>query len=400
MAIDRRHLILSGLAATAGAGPALAASRKDQGFAAAWASVTGRFHADLDQDGIVGGALWFVRDGQVLARESHGFADRDSGRRVDDGTIFHWASQTKTFTAISLMQLRDRGMVALDDPVLTYMPELARIHDPFGGMKEVTLRHLLSHSSGLRGATFPWGGDKPWHPYEPKDWSQVDAMMPYTEIAFPPGSRYAYSNLGLSIVGRVVEIVSGQHIDGYVDKNILKPLKMHDSFFDRTPYHLIPRRSNNYYLEGGKAVANGIEVDTGATLGNGGLNTSIPDFVAYMNFLDGVGDTGVYDTVLSRRSLQEMWTPRIITDDVEGPAFAEQVGVGFHMIDWRKGARTTRFIGHTGSQMGYRSFFYVEPVTRTAVIWAVNSSPRDDDPKLVHRQRANLFETLFPVFGG
>ena len=398
--MDRRQLLLGGLVA-ATAGPVLAASRPSgppAGFDAAWAAATDRFQASLVKDGIVGGAMWFAQQGQVIARSNYGFADRDTGRKVDDQTIFHWASQTKTFTSISLMQLRDRGFVDLDDPVLKYMPELARIHDPYGGMKEVTLRHLLSHSSGLRGPTFPWGGDKPWHPYEPKEWSQVDAMMPYTEIEFPPGSRFSYSNLGLSLIGRVVEIVSGQHIDGYVDKNILKPLRMHDSFFDRTPYHLIPRRSNNYYLDGGKAVANGIEVDTGATLGNGGLNTSISDFMAYMNFLLGLKDNGTYDTLLSRKSLQEMWTPRIVTDDVEGPQFAEHVGVGFFEIDWTRAGRTTRFIGHTGSQMGYRSFFYIEPVSKTAAIWVVNSSPRDDEPKLVHRQRADLFETIFPMF--
>ena len=63
----------------------------------------------------------------------------------------------------------------------------------------------------------PWGGDKPWHPFEPPAWEQVAAMMPYTEILFPPGSKYSYSNPGVIFLGRTIEKLSGDPFETYID---------------------------------------------------------------------------------------------------------------------------------------------------------------------------------------
>ena len=62
------------------------------------------------------------------------------------------------------MQLRDRGLLSLDDPAIKYVPELRQVHNPFGDMSQVTIRHLMTHSAGFRAGTWPWGGDQPWHP--------------------------------------------------------------------------------------------------------------------------------------------------------------------------------------------------------------------------------------------
>ena len=120
------------------------------GLDAAWRSVASAWDALLDREGVVGGSLVLVRGDSVLGREHHGFADLATHRPTDDRTIYHWASITKTFTAISLMQLRDRGRLSLDDPVVKYVPELRMVHNPFGSMDGVTLRHLLSHSAGFQ----------------------------------------------------------------------------------------------------------------------------------------------------------------------------------------------------------------------------------------------------------
>ena len=85
------------------------------------------------------------------------------------------------------MQLRDRGLLALDDPIVKYVPEFRRVHNPFGDVAQVTIRHMMTHSSGLRAPTWPWGGDQPWHPFEPTDWEQLVAMLPYTAAEFRPG---------------------------------------------------------------------------------------------------------------------------------------------------------------------------------------------------------------------
>lgn len=147
--------------------PVSARAQTPAGFAAAWRSVASAWDAMLDREGIVGGSLIFVRGDSVLGREHHGFADLATRRPTDDRTIYHWASITKTLTAISLMQLRDRGRLSLDDPAVNYVPELRLAYNPFGPMDAVTLRHLLTHLAGFRNSTWPWGGDKPWHPFEP-----------------------------------------------------------------------------------------------------------------------------------------------------------------------------------------------------------------------------------------
>ncbi len=190
--------------------PNRAIAQAPPGFEAAWAEVADRFQRTLDAEGVVGGAVWFVRGDETLARERHGFADFASERRVDENTIFHWASITKTLTGIAIMQLRDRGLLSLDGPAVDYLPELRRVHDPCGPVDAITIRHLLTHSAGFRAATWPWGGDQPWHPFEPTEWAQIEAMLPYTDVRFEPGSRYSYSNPGILFTGQVIERLTGE----------------------------------------------------------------------------------------------------------------------------------------------------------------------------------------------
>jgi len=356
---------------------ALPAARAQQPapFARAWGPVAAEFHAALTREGVVGGALWFLRGDSVLAREFHGLADQESGRKVDANTIFHWASITKTFTAIGIMQLRDRGRLSLDDPIVKYVPELMAVHNRFGPMEAITIRQLLSHSAGFRNPTWPWGGDKPWHPYEPTEWSQLVAMMPYTEILFPPGSKYSYSNPGLIFLGRVIEKLSGDDYEVYIDKNILKPLGMTRSYYDLTPYHLLADRSNNYEVKDGKPVANGLDFDTGITTSNGGLNAPISDMVKYFAFLlgKGPGATGPLP-VLKRASLEELWKPVLPADDSE--AMGDSIALSFFV----RHEGPLRLIGHTGSQRGFRAFFYLELKSGTAVIAATNTAAADERP--------------------
>ncbi|MFN2564435.1 MAG: serine hydrolase domain-containing protein [Gemmatimonadaceae bacterium] len=93
---------------------------------AAWQELASNFHRRMDEEGVGGGSAWLVHDGKVVGKELHGFADLATKRRIDESTIYHWASNTKTLTGIAIMQLRDRGRLSLDDPVVRYLPELRR----------------------------------------------------------------------------------------------------------------------------------------------------------------------------------------------------------------------------------------------------------------------------------
>ena len=330
------------------------------------------FSQAVSEEGIVGAGMYIVTPNGVIDSAFAGYADRDSGRKANGATIWHWASITKTLTAIAIMQLRDRGRLAIDDPILKYVPELSEVHNPFGPMSQVTIRQLLSHSAGFRSGTWPWGGDKPWHPFEPTKWTQLVAMIPYTEIEFQPGSKYQYSNPGYVFLGETIARLAGEDFEVYMQKNVLSPLGMTHSYYDITPYHLIGDRSNNYYVKDGKALANGLDFDTGITTSNGGLNSPLSDMAKYLVFLLGGSRIGG-DYPLSRASLEEMWTPVVSTGGTAGKKGS--VGLGYFLTDFADG---DRLIGHTGSQAGFRSFFWIHPRSRTAIIAVFNTSAESE----------------------
>ena len=336
-------------------------------FAAAWSGVAAALHTECDKAGVVGGSVMFVKGSEVLGFESHGFADREGKRVIDRDSIFHWASCTKTFTGVAVMQLRDRGKLRLDQPIVDFVPELRPVHDPFGKIDDVTLQHLMTHSAGFRAGTWPWGGDRDWHPHEPTQWSQLVAMMPYTAIEFAPGSKFSYSNPGIVFLGRTIEQITGDDYEVYMEKNVLRPLGMSRTYFDVTPYHLQKNRSHSYEVKGKEARDLGPDFDTGITVSNGGLNAPLGDMARYLAFLLGaVPPGGDAANVLARGSLETMWEPRLPTS----PSGKEHIGLCFFVQEHGG----TRFATHTGGQQSFVTFFYVHPASGTAACGAFNTS--------------------------
>jgi CubicO group peptidase (beta-lactamase class C family) len=354
-----------------------------QGTLSNAAVIRSYYTAGLRKNGVVGSSLAIVRDGKVVLRENYGLQSKSPEVPVDENTTYHWASCTKTLTGIAIMQLRDRGLLSLDDPLIKYIPELAAVHDPFGpGSKEsgqVTIRHVMSHSGGFRDATWPWrDDDKPWQPFEPTQWSQIVAMLPYTDVAFAPGTKFSYSNLGVVFLGEIIERLSGDPYQVYMEKNVLRPLGMSRSYFDRSPYFLLKYRSHSWDLKGGKLSEDPFDFDTGITRSNGGLNAPIGDMLKYLNFL--LGDPAretEYGVVLKRSSLEEMWKPFLpVTpdDDFQSRKGAhDEVTTSFFVhTDGR-----LKLVGHAGWQNGFRSHFYIDPATHSAYIVAYNTDAED-----------------------
>jgi CubicO group peptidase (beta-lactamase class C family) len=349
----------------------------------AWDAVTRRFDAFAQTARIVGGSAVLVRDGRIVARHHYGFADRASGRKAGDSTIYHWASVTKTLTAIAVLQLRDRGLLQLDDPITRWVPELRAVHGPAGAVDRITLRMLLSHSSGFQSPTWPWGRGEPWEPFEPTEWSQLVAMMPYQRLEFPPGSRYGYSNPGYIYIARVVEKLTGDPWAVYVQKNIWTPLGMDRSYVGATPYRLAAQRSHGYRVAGDSVADLGADFDPGITIPNSGWNAPVADVARYLAFLTGaIADS----TVLPRRTLEEMWAPSVRT----GAALPELAAVGLGFFSLEHEGR--RIVGHTGDQAGYRSYVYFDPAASTGVILVFNTNNDDGmgDPEMAALAREAL----------
>ena len=331
------------------------------------------FRRECRDAGIVGASFVFLKDSKVAASEYYGSPNLEKNQPVDENTIYHWASNTKPFTGIAIMQLRDRGLLKLDDPVTKYLPELRAVHNPFGSMDEITIRHLMTHSAGFRNGTWPWHQGKDWEPFEPTEYSQLVAMLPYTEILFKPGSKFSYSNPGIIFLGKIIEKLSGDDYEVYIDKNILKPLEMYHTYFDATPYHLLKYRSASYYVENGKLTTARFDANTGITVSNSGLNSPLPDIIRYLNFLvGGPLKKDVYDGVLKRSSLEEMWQPQIKASvDANGNAdFTTDIGLIF-FLDQRV---PTQHLGHGGDQNGFISYIDFEPKKHVASIMVFNTN--------------------------
>jgi len=364
-------------------------------FNSAWNQVESIYLTGLEQNRIIGSSFIFISNGKIIAESYNGFADLASNRQVDKNTIYHWASITKTFTGIAIMQLRDRGLLDLEDPIVNYIPELEKVYNPFGEMRQITLKHLLTHSSGFRFSTWPWGGDKDWHPFEPTEWSQLVAMFPYSEILFEPGKKYGYSNPGIIFLGRVIEIITGDDYEVYMDKNVFKPLKMYSTYFDTTPYHLLPFRSNNYFTKNDTLKVNGLDFDTGTTVSNGGLNAPLGDMIRFISFLTDV--EGDFYPILDQSSIEEMWESYILIDDED--AIKMSRGLAFQILEHED----IKIIGHTGGQRGFLSFYYIHPESRTGAILVFNTidlnvTNSSNTRKLLDRIRKMLLEEVWPIF--
>lgn len=357
------------LTAASVAAPAAASERA---YDAALRYVRALHRAEVARARIAGSSFYVIRDGRIVAADHLGEQDAVAHVPVNASTIYHWASITKTMTGIAIMQLRDAGRLRLDDPIVKYVPELAAIHNPFGDTERITIRQLMSHSAGFRSGTWPWR-DHDWQPFEPAGWSQLVAMLPYTTVEFKPGSRFGYSNPGIVYLGQVIERLSGEDFEVYVNKHILKPLGMYASYFDRTPPHLLPHRSHSYYIRDGQRVAAPFDVDTGVTVSNGGLNAPMPDMAKYVAFLLGDPQRAAdYDLVLKRTSLAEMWRPQISAgaDFTQGRmSAATQAGLSF-FVDEEDGVR---FVGHNGDQNGFRAYLSLCPAQRTGTLLAFNT---------------------------
>jgi CubicO group peptidase (beta-lactamase class C family) len=338
-----------------------------------------RFDAVLSQHGVVGGGIAIVHMQEPATQWFFGKARKDTQQPVDEETSFNWASITKTMTAIAILQLRDRGKLSLDDSAVLYVPELRQVHDEFGSIDAITIRDLLTHSAGFRNPTWPWdcedASNCDWQPFEPTQWSQVAAMLPYTRVAFRPGSRWSYSNLGYVFLGQIIQRLSGDDFEIYIHKNILMPLGMTASYFDRSPYFLESHVSASYLRAGDKLTAQPFNFDTGITTSNSGLKAPIADLVKYLRFLIGDPANPRYAFVLKRQSLEEAWKGVLPVTEPGKPATpytkgAPMMGLGFFVLDFQG----HRYVYHDGDQGGFSSEMLIDPSEHTASILAVNTT--------------------------
>ena len=176
---------------------------------------------------IPGAAFGIVIDGELVFAKGIGLRDVAAQSPADPDTVFRIASMTKSFTAMSILSLRDEGKLSLDDPAAKYVPELAGLRYPTSDAPVVTIRHLLTHSEGFPEDN-PWG-DRQLATSDDQFGRQLAAGIPFSN---PPGLAFEYSNYGFAILGRIVGRVSGMRYRDYVDTHVLRPLRMTATTWD------------------------------------------------------------------------------------------------------------------------------------------------------------------------
>src|SRR5215831_3956745 len=203
--------------------------------------LTARIHQVMAQQGVPGVALGLINNQEVMWSGGFGYADVAAGRAMDADTICGAASITKTFTATAIMQLRDQGGLSLDDPVGRYIPEIRKVRCRFGTLRDLTLRRLMTHRSGLVGEA-PTGH---WWEMKFPSVAEILALLPKVEMVIEPDSLFKYNNLAFVLLGEVVARVSGRSYRDYIRRQLLQPLEMGSSGFDLSS----PRKATGYLPE-------------------------------------------------------------------------------------------------------------------------------------------------------
>lgn len=179
------------------------------------------FRRHVEERHIPGVAYGVVVAGELIFCHSFGVRNVATGAPVDADTVFRIASMTKSFAALAVLQLRDAGKVQLDEPVATYVPELAALPYPTSDSPTITVRHLLSMAGG-------WPQDDPWGDRQlyRTDAAMSDFYRTGVSWSNPPGITFEYSNYAYMVLGRVITNVAGMPAIQYINQQILKPLGM------------------------------------------------------------------------------------------------------------------------------------------------------------------------------
>jgi CubicO group peptidase (beta-lactamase class C family) len=176
-----------------------------------------------------------VKDSEVVYSKAFGYADGPGSVRATPETIYHWWSMTKIPTAIAIMQLQEQGKMNLDDPVTKYLPWF-NVKSQSGGHPSITIRHLLQHSSGLPDTVPAMIG---WVHYNDQPYNQTEIVKKYlpdfNTLKFEPGTQAVYSNFNYMVLGAVIEAVSGQSYESFIEEYILQPLGMSQTGFVYSP---------------------------------------------------------------------------------------------------------------------------------------------------------------------
>ncbi len=316
----------------------------------------------------VGLAVGLVGTDGLGIFHSHGVADTESKEPISEDTVFRIASITKTFTAIAIMQLWERGLVELDAPVNEYLRSY-ELGSANAGSQPATIRNLLTHTAGLPEVAHPQGIFRA----DFGESVEVGAHLPtlaefyrgHLRVGAEPGTRFVYNNHGPATLGQIVEDVSGQTLAAYFHEHIFAPLGMIDSDLLRTD-RLERRRATGYEIRR-RGVQEITERDM-VTAGAASIFSTPSDMARYLRALLGRGSND-HGTVLEPETMAMMYEAHYQPD-------ARIPGMGLAFFRANVGGQIA--VGHQGSLPGFHSQISLAPDAGLAVMAFTNGTQQAD----------------------
>jgi CubicO group peptidase (beta-lactamase class C family) len=341
-----------------GTWPALSAGQTSASRGS-WDEAIARFAAaieqDVERDGVGGIVAGVAVDGDLVWARGFGWADRDARVPMGTAAISRTGSISKSFTALLMMRLVDRGVVRLDDPVERHLPEIRGLADARTGAPPVTFRHLASHTAGIiREPRLGGAASGPITGWEDK----VLASIPATAFDSVPGARYLYSNIGFGMLGLALSRAADRPFMELIEEEVFRPLGMTGSAFI-VDSELIPRLAEGYQ----NGADGRIDADTparehagrGYKVPNGGVYSTVADLGRFAGALSVVPGLRIISEE-SRREMLEVQTP-------EDPRRGYGLGLTLKVDE---SGRT--LASHGGSVAGYTAHLAFDPDARVAVV--------------------------------
>jgi CubicO group peptidase (beta-lactamase class C family) len=312
---------------------------------ATWADqIDDYLQAQMKEHGIAGAALLVVQNGQPVKTAAYGFANLELRTPVRPETVFEIGSLTKQFTAAGILLLQQDRKLSVDDKVRRYLREAPTT------WKDITLRHLLTHTSGIKNYTGFDGFELRRHLTQAQ-FIEVVRVLP---LDFQPSTSWKYCNTGYNLLGFVIENVSGKSYWDFMSERIFQPLGM-TATTNRLPSLIITNRAAGY--EQTNHVLINRDSDLTDVFSAGALVSTVLDFGRWNAALDG-------EKLLTAASKEQMWHPMALRDDKP-----TKYGFGW-FIDTVEGHRN---IGHSGSTSGFSASIQRFPDEHLAVILLTNT---------------------------
>ena len=305
---------------------------------------------------VPGAAMAIIENGEVILKKGYGYADVEIKKEVTISTGFNIGSISKTVAAWGVMKLVEQGKLDLDAPAEKY---LTRWHLPESDFdaNEVTLRRLLSHTAGLSLHGYPGWSPQDQLPTIEESLNGKNNGPGRVEMIMPPGTRWKYSGGGFSILQLIIEEVTGQRFEDFMQLEVLNPLGMTNSSY--TIDEKIMEASSKEHNGFGEVIA--FELFTAQAAA--GLHTTIDDFTKFaLASLHSNEKVEKQQKVLNSIAIKDMMEP--------APASNGRYGLGYQLDSIDRTSVTLR--GHGGANSGWHAFLRVDPVKNDGFIMITN----------------------------